>query len=657
MILKKVYLESMHVPTLIQYSQGTNDVKIRFEFTDITLKTGQKVYLYQKKPSGNIVYNEASDIQIDDGYVEFDITNQMSAEAGRSEMQLRLVRDVDGVDKILCSFPIVFDVIEGVFDEDAIVSSNEYLALDNAIKSATNWENTVEEIADQVNQKAQEVQTNANNASTSATSAATSATNAASSESIAVAKASEASVSASAANQSSISANSYALQAQSYAIGTGGVRDNESTDNAKKYYEQSKAIYESFEEAGTVTGVKGAAETTYRSGNVSLTPANLGAASSANPVFTGAISKGRASGSTVGTNSTALGNGCEASGENSVCLGYNNDGVCKATGRGAFATGGSTLASGQDSHAEGRYTKANGEISHAEGESAFANGVRSHAEGYDTLAFGNSSHSEGYSTTANGDYSHAAGRSTTALTNQYVIGHYNDTTLAKANVSTGTSSTGTAFVIGNGTSSTASNAFRVTSVGATYAKAAYNGTGADYAEFAEWADGNPDNEDRRGYFVTFDEDKTDMIRKANAGDYILGVVSGNPCVIGNSDEAWLGQYEFDEFGAPVYETTQQEESYIDEETGEEKTRIVEVTFYKMNPDYDPEKQYVHRKDRKEWDCIGWIGVLAARDDGSCIPGSYCKAADGGIATAAERGIDTYRVLSRVAENVIKIAVK
>ena len=77
----------------------------------------------------------------------------------------------------------------------------------------------------------------------------------------------------------------------------------------------------------------------------------------------------------------------------------------------------------------------------------------------------------------------------------------------------------------------------------------------------------------------------------------------------------------------------------------------------MNPDYDPTKQYVHRKDRPEWDYIGWIGVLSVRDDGSCTPGSYCKAADSGIATAAERGIDTYRVLSRVAENVIKIAVK
>ena len=316
----------------------------------------------------------------------------------------------------------------------------------------------------------------------------------------------------------------------------------------------------------------------------------------AGPVFTGSISMGRKSGSTVGTSSVALGYNTTASGSYSYALGY---------------------------------------------------GVTTSA---------NYSYADGYYTKTSGGYSHAEGRSTTALQGQHAQGHYNNTTLATANSVDGTSA-GTAFVIGNGTSSNASNAFRVTGQGAVYAKAAYNATGADYAEFAEWADGNPDNEDRRGYFVTFDEDKPEMIRKANAGDYILGVVSGNPCVIGNSDEAWLGQYEFDEFGAPVYETTEQEETYIDEETGEEKTRTVEVTFYKMNPDYDPAKQYVHRKDRPEWDYIGWIGVLSVRDDGSCTPGSYCKATDGGIATAAERGIDTYRVLSRVTENVIKIAVK
>ena len=324
------------------------------------------------------------------------------------------------------------------------------------------------------------------------------------------------------------------------------------------------------------------------------------------PAFTTAVSMGRKSGTTVGIKSIAIGN--------------------------------VVTASGSSSQAFGQGTVASGNYSHAEGDSTTASGFWAHAEG---------SH-----TTASGNYAHAEGYYTTALQNQHAQGHYNSTSLATANSDSGTS-TGTAFVIGNGTSSTASNAFRVTGKGATYAKEAYNATGADYAEYAEWADGNPNNEDRRGYFVTFDEDKPAMIRKANEGDWVLGVVSGNPCIIGNSDECWRGQYVYDEFGGIVYEDV--EETYTDEETGEEKTRI--INQYKLNPEYDASKEYIHRENRQEWDAVGWIGVLSVRDDGTCTPAGYCKVADGGTATAAERGIDTYRVLERVSENIVKIVVK
>ena len=134
----------------------------------------------------------------------------------------------------------------------------------------------------------------------------------------------------------------YAKKAQSYANGTGDIRPNESTDNARYYYEQAKTISESFAGAlrpmGTVafanlpalimavegdmynisdefitnadfkegvglivpagsniyktadgkwdilagspvTGIKGNAESNYRKGNVNITPENIGAPS------------------------------------------------------------------------------------------------------------------------------------------------------------------------------------------------------------------------------------------------------------------------------------------------------------------------------------------------------------------------------------------
>lgn len=67
-------------------------------------------------------------------------------------------------------------------------------------------------------------------------------------------------------------AASHAEEARSYSVGGTGTREGEDTDNARYYMEQAKAI------AGGdyVTGIKGSAETDYRTGNVELSPADLG---------------------------------------------------------------------------------------------------------------------------------------------------------------------------------------------------------------------------------------------------------------------------------------------------------------------------------------------------------------------------------------------
>ncbi|MCI8339209.1 MAG: hypothetical protein HFH62_11120 [Lachnospiraceae bacterium] len=65
--------------------------------------------------------------------------------------------------------------------------------------------------------------------------------------------------------------------AQSYAVGGSGVRQGEDADNAKKYKELCQGIYDNMQQAGSVTGVKGAAEDAFRGGNVNITPENIGA--------------------------------------------------------------------------------------------------------------------------------------------------------------------------------------------------------------------------------------------------------------------------------------------------------------------------------------------------------------------------------------------
>lgn len=312
----------------------------------------------------------------------------------------------------------------------------------------------------------------------------------------------------------------------------------------------------------------------------------------------------------------------------------------------SHAEGLSTAAYGMASHAEGIDTTA-GDYSHAEGRNTTASGDCSHAEGSCTTASGACSHAEGDNTAACGLASHAEGSYTTALDYQHAQGHYNNTTNAKEGIASG-SGDGTAFVIGNGTSSSKSNAFRVSYAGKPYGKSSFTTAGCDYAEFFEWKDLNPNDEDRRGYFVTLDEDK---IKIAEPNDYILGIISGQPSVVGNGDEDWLGRYVFDEFGAYVYEDFEYEVDEFDKETGEKITVTKTGKKYKENPDYDPTIPYIQREDRPEWDYVGMLGVLSVRDDGTCKVNGYCTVAEGGIATASETG---YRVIKRVNENIVKV---
>lgn len=231
--------------------------------------------------------------------------------------------------------------------------------------------------------------------------------------------------------------------------------------------------------------------------------------------------------------------------------------------------------------------------------------------------------------------------------NQFLIGHYNNSSNSKSSVSSGTNY-GTLFCIGNGTATSGSNAFRVTDNGAAFGLSGYNSSGADYAEFFEWLDGNENNEDRVGYFVTLEGEK---IKIANENDYILGIVSGNPCIIGNSDECWRNKYIRDEFDRLIME--EQEYTEIIENEVVTKTSMC----FKINPNYDESKEYLQRFRRKEWEYIGMIGVLPVRDDGTCQVNGYCTVTYGGIATACERGINSYRVLERVTDNIIKVLFK
>ena len=143
--------------------------------------------------------------------------------------------------------------------------------------------------------------------------------------------------------------------------------------------------------------------------------------------------------------------------------------------------------------------------------------------------------------------------------------------------------------------------FNLRGDGNGYCDGAWTGGGADYAEYFEWSDSNPDAEDRRGISVVLDGDK---IRPAISGEDPIGVISGNPSVVGDAAwNKWSGKYLRDEFGTYILE---------DYEVTDDDGNTVTQQRRKLNPAYDPDVEYTSREERPEWDCVGLMGKLRLR---------------------------------------------
>lgn len=350
--------------------------------------------------------------------------------------------------------------------------------------------------------------------------------------------------------------------------------------------------------------------------------------------------------------STAFGLNAKAVGNFSLAVGINSEANANASvafGDGAIANGVASLAVGYHTQANGSnsvalgnstqaddYALAMGMYSKATGNGSFAGGHSTEASGYDCFAFGTESMATeyqatafGYKTLASGYASFALGQGTLADGSFMLAGGTYNKPYGNA--------LPVLLALGNGgDDSSRSNAFRVDIDGQVYAGATFNSGGADYAEYFEWSDGNVNNEDRRGYVVALDGDK---IRLAlHSDDYILGIVSVNPSIVGNAqDDQWSGMYLKDEWGTPVYD--------------EEGKRVI-------NPAYDSTIEYVPRSIRHEWSPVGMLGKLIVRDDGTCQINKYAKVSQTveGILTMSNEPSQFF-VLRRINENLVEVLVK
>lgn len=285
------------------------------------------------------------------------------------------------------------------------------------------------------------------------------------------------------------------------------------------------------------------------------------------------------------------------------------------------------VASGSYSHAEGYGTTSDNYGTHAEGWRTRANGsYGAHAEGCGTIADGYGSHSSGFYTIAN-TYAQTA------------IGYKN--TEEEIPSPDSYDATKAAFIIGND-----GNAFKVLFNGQTFADGQYSSSGADYAEMFEWKDGNPDNEDRVGRFVTLKGKNIEIADETFT--YILGIVSGAPTIIGDNPMRWQGKYLNDEWGRPIYEDV--ERVFVrnikkKDGTIETKEDVKFQHIRKVNPNYDPMEKYIPRIERPEWDYVGMMGKLLVRQDGTLTEGGFCKPSANGVATTAESGYYVMEIIN------------
>ena len=259
-----------------------------------------------------------------------------------------------------------------------------------------------------------------------------------------------------------------------------------------------------------------------------------------------------------GLNTTASGDQSHAEGNNTVASSgeAHAEGLRTiASGLNSHAEGFTTTASALDSHAEGGFTIASGREAHAEGFNTMATVDQAHAEGNGTIASGARAHAEGFTTTASGVNSHAEGNGTIAdVEGVHIMGILGRSLPAPLNRYSWQLAGGTLAPVAPGDGISA--IIRTTTFGTPQPVSemvcdVYTVGPADYAEYFEWLDGNPNNEDRVGYFVSLSNDKIEI---ATASYDVIGIVSGTPGITADAAELyWSGTNKTDDFGRTIKE--------------------------------------------------------------------------------------------------------
>ena len=102
--------------------------------------TGRTVRVYGKKKDNTTIFNDLVITDAKKGYCTLELTNQMLAVEGMNELELVIFEG----EKRLSTMPFILNVIGSKYSEDAIVSTNEFTALMNALKTVGDIDNKAE---------------------------------------------------------------------------------------------------------------------------------------------------------------------------------------------------------------------------------------------------------------------------------------------------------------------------------------------------------------------------------------------------------------------------------------------------------------------------------------------------------------------------------
>lgn len=137
--------------------------------------------------------------------------------------------------------------------------------------------------------------------------------------------------------------------------------------------------------------------------------------------------------------------------------------------------------------------------------------------------------------------------------------------------------------------------------------------GATFNDYAEYFENKERGVIPLGSLVALDGR---FARLADTGDDVVGVVSGTGCVTsGDTRFTWAKRFMVGEFGELLYQAV--------EENGVTVNAMIE------NPEYDSTQENIPRSNRPdEWTCVGLVGQIHARIDGTVNQGDWIAAKKG-----------------------------